>query len=130
VKPRRVDSVILYAEDLERAVSFYRDLLGLDLKLRGDGYAEFVTEGTKLGLFERDRLPELIGGETGPDGPDREILFLVDDVDREAGRLRSAGAIILSGPTDRAWGHRTVHVADPDGHVVELAQEIPRTDRS
>ena len=27
---------------------------------------------------------------------------------------------------DRPWGHRTLHVADPDGFVVEFAQEIPR----
>jgi lactoylglutathione lyase len=33
---------------------------------------------------------------------------------------------ILKGPVDRAWGHRTLHLEDPDGFVVELAQEIPR----
>ena len=33
---------------------------------------------------------------------------------------------VLRGPTDRPWGHRTLHLADPDGFVVELAQEIPR----
>jgi lactoylglutathione lyase len=32
----------------------------------------------------------------------------------------------LAPPTDRPWGHRTLHVADPDGFVVEFAQEIPR----
>ena len=35
-------------------------------------------------------------------------------------------ARVLSGPVDRPWGHRTVHVADPDGFVVEFAEEIPR----
>jgi lactoylglutathione lyase len=54
-------------------------------------------------------------------------LFLVEDVDAEAERLRAAGVRILSGPVDRAWGHRTVHVEDPDGHVIELAREIPRS---
>jgi catechol 2,3-dioxygenase-like lactoylglutathione lyase family enzyme len=51
---------------------------------------------------------------------------LVKDVDAEAQRLRAAGATILKGPVDRAWGHRTLHVEDPDGFVVELAEEIPR----
>ena len=36
------------------------------------------------------------------------------------------GIRILSGPVDRPWGHRTLHLLDPDGFVVELAQEIPR----
>ena len=54
------------------------------------------------------------------------MVFLVGDVDAEAERLRAAGATILNGPVDRAWGHRTLHVEDPDGFVVELAEEIPR----
>jgi lactoylglutathione lyase len=54
------------------------------------------------------------------------VVLLVEDVDAEAARLRSAGATILSGPVDRVWGHRTLHLEDPDGFVVELAQEIPR----
>jgi lactoylglutathione lyase len=53
-------------------------------------------------------------------------VFLVGDVDAEAERLARLGASVLSGPADRPWGHRTVHVADPDGFVVEFAQEIPR----
>ena len=130
MNPRRVDSVILYVEDLERAIAFYTDRLGLELKLRGDGYAEFLTEGTKFGMFERAKLPELIGRDAVGPGPDGEVLFIVDDVDAEVDRLLSTGATVLSGPTERPWGHRTAHLADPDGHVVELAQEIPRTDRS
>jgi lactoylglutathione lyase len=126
---RRLGSVILYVEDLERSIAFYRDVIGVPLKLRGDGYAEFDTDGAKLGLFERSRLPELIGRDGGLPGPTVEIVFIVTDVDAETDRLRGAGASILTGPVDRPWGHRTLHVADPDGHVVELAQEIPRTDR-
>ncbi len=126
---RRLGSVILYVDDLDRSIAFYRDVIGVPFKLRGEGYAEFALEGTKLGLFERSRLPNLIGREGGLPGPTAEILFVVADVDAEADRLGRAGASILTGPVDRPWGHRTLHVQDPDGHVVELAQEIPRTDR-
>lgn len=129
---RRIDYVILYVEDLERSIQFYRDAIGLEFKLHGDAYAEFATEGTKFALFERSKLPELIGSAAEAErseGPAGEVLILVDDVDGEAERLRAAGVEPLTGPVDRAWGHRTLHVADPDGHVVELAQEIPRTDR-
>lgn len=127
---RVLGSVILYVRDLEASIAFYRDLLGVPFKFAEHGYAEFATEGTRLGLYDRGRLPELIGDaarhlvEAGPGG---EILFLVEDVDAEADRLRAAGVEILTGPVDRPWGHRTVHLLDPDGHVVEVAQEIPRT---
>jgi lactoylglutathione lyase len=47
-------------------------------------------------------------------GPAGEVLFLVDDVDAEAERLRGLGVEFLSGPVDRPWGHRTLHFLDPD----------------
>lgn len=127
---RTIDYVIRYVEDLERAVAFYRDVLGLEHRFTDEAYAEFSVGPTKLALYPRDRLPDLLGGEVPAGGsPDGEVLFLVDDVDAEAERLRAAGARILTGPVDRPWGHRTVHLLDPDGLVVELAQEIPRQDR-
>ena len=123
---RRVDYVILYVSDLQRSIAFYRDVVGLLFKFTDAGYAEFATEGTKFALYERARLPGLIGREGVEGGLSGEVAFLVEDVDAEAERVRGTSAAILSGPVDRPWGHRTLHVLDPDGHVVEFAQEIPR----
>jgi lactoylglutathione lyase len=125
--PRRVDYVILYVDDLAASVAFYRDAAGLSFKFAENGYAEFETEGTRFALYERARLGDLIGLDAARKRPGAEVAFLVEDVDREAERLKAAGAAILSGPVDRPWGHRTLHVMDPDGHVVEFAQEIPRS---
>ena len=122
----RIDYVILYVEDLDRSIAFYREMIGLQVKFRDRNYAEFVTEGSKFGLFERAKLPELIGLDDRVGGPSGEIAFLVGDVDGEAARLQAAGVEVLLGPIDRPWGHRTLHVLDPDGFVVELAQEIGR----
>ena len=123
----QVGYVILFVGDLERSIAFYRDVIGLPFKLRGDGYAEFATGTTRFGLYDRNRLDELTGqGSAAPGSPGGEVVFVVGDVDGEAERLRAAGARILKGPVDRAWGHRTLHLEDPDGFVVELAQEIPR----
>jgi lactoylglutathione lyase len=121
----QVGYVILFVGDLERSVAFYRDLIGLPFKLQGDGYVEFATAGCRFGLYDRNRLGELTGqGTDAPGQPGGEVVFLVEDA--EAERLREAGATILKGPVDRAWGHRTLHLEDPDGFVVELAGEIRR----
>jgi lactoylglutathione lyase len=123
----QVGYVILFVADLERSTAFYRDVIGVPFKLQGDGYVEFATDGTRLGLYDRNRLDELTGQDaTDPGRPGGEVVFLVGDVDAEAARLRAAGVSVLRGPVDRPWGHRTLHVEDPDGFVVELAQEIPR----
>jgi lactoylglutathione lyase len=134
VTRRTVDYLILYVRDLDQAVGFYTEVVGLPLKLRRPGYAELATENLKFALYQRSGLPGLIGEEAAgapaaATGPAGETLFLVDDVDAEAERLRHAGVQVLTGPTDRPWGHRTLHLLDPDGNVVELAQEIPRSDR-
>ncbi|ETB30051.1 ring-cleavage extradiol dioxygenase [Mycobacterium avium 09-5983] len=120
---RRVDYVIQYVESLERSVTFYRDVIGLEVRIEGDGYVEFEMPNTKFSLFERSKLPELIGREGGS-APCGEIGFLVDDVDEEATRLRGLGVEILSGPVDRPWRERTLHIADPDGNVIEFAQKL------
>jgi lactoylglutathione lyase len=123
----QVGYVILFVGDLERSVAFYRDVVGVPFRLHGDGYAEFATRGARFGLYDRNRLAELTGHDPTPPGrPGGEVVFLVGDVDAEAARLAAAGATILAGPVDRPWGHRTLHVEDPDGFVVELAEEIPR----
>jgi lactoylglutathione lyase len=127
VAMKQVGYVILFVGDLERSIGFYRDVIGLRFRLHGDGYAEFATGEARFGLYDRDRLEELTGQDAAPaTRPGGEVVFLVEDVDAEAERLRRAGATILRGPVDRPWGHRTLHLEDPDGFVVELAQEIPR----
>ena len=46
----------------------------------------------------------------------------MDDVDREHAWLQGAGVPVLAPPTDRPWGERTLHIADPDRNVVELTR--------
>jgi lactoylglutathione lyase len=121
----RIGYVILYVADLDASIAFYRDVIGLPYRFTDAGYAEFGTEGTRFALYERRRA-EWLTGRTVTPGPAAEIVLVVDDVDAHADRIAALGATVLSGPADRPWGHRTVHVADPDGFVVELAQEIPR----
>ena len=123
--PRRLGYSILFVADLERSIAFYRDVIGLPFKFANDTYAEFATEGAKFALYARARLPELIGREPPPGGSPwahGEVAFLVEDVDVEHERLVAAGVEVVAPPTDRPWGERTLHLADPDGHLVELTR--------
>ena len=123
--PTRLGYAILFVSDLDHSIRFYRDVLGLPFRFANESYAEFATEGARFSLYARSRLPELIGREA-PAGeapwPQGEVAFFVDDVDQEHARLVRAGVRVLTPPTDRPWGERTLHLADPDGNVVELTR--------
>jgi lactoylglutathione lyase len=121
----RLGYVILYVSDISASIAFYRDVVGVPFKFEDAGYAEFATGETRLALYEARRAGWLTGAAVSP-GPAAEIVFMVSDVDAQARRMAALGVPLLKGPADRPWGHRTVHVGDPDGFVVELAQEIPR----
>jgi lactoylglutathione lyase len=121
----RLGHVILFVSDLVASVGFYRDVAGLEHRFTDAGYAEFGTGPTRLALYERRRAEWLTGHPVLP-GPAGEIVLIVEDVDAVADALRTRGIPLLGGPADRSWGHRTLHIADPDGFVVEFAQEIPR----
>jgi lactoylglutathione lyase len=117
--------VILYVSDLAASVAFYRDVAGLEHRFTDAGYAEFGTGATRFALYEQRRAEWLTGHPVRP-GPAGEIVLVVEDVDAVAAGLRARGIRLLAEPADRPWGHRTLHVADPDGFVVEFAQEVPR----
>jgi methylmalonyl-CoA/ethylmalonyl-CoA epimerase len=78
--------VAQHVEDMDRAVDFYRDVVGLDLIARFDppGLAFFDLAGTRL-LLEA--------------GAPSALLYLgVDDVAATTDRLRGAGVTIESEP--------------------------------
>jgi lactoylglutathione lyase len=122
---RRLGHVIVYVSDLVVSVAFYRDVVGLEHRFTDAGYAEFTTGPTRFALYERRRAEWLIGRGVTP-GAGAQVVLVVVDVDAIAAGLRERGVPLLAGPVDRPWGHRTLHITDPDGFVIEFAQEIPR----
>src|ERR1035437_9067356 len=84
-----------------------------------------LQRGAKFALFPRSELAALIGRHAPPapaPWPQGEVAFFVEGADAEYARLRAAGVPVLASPTDRPWGGRTLHVADPDGNVGELTR--------
>lgn len=128
----RITVLTLGVDDLERAVSFYRDGLGLPTEgIVGEEYehgavAFFELEsGLRLALWPRrdiahdSGLPEADPGPTeltiGHNVGSREA---VDDVMEEA---RRAGARIVKAAEDTFWGGYAGYFQDPDGHLWEVA---------
>lgn len=121
------DYVVLIVEDLDRALKFYTDVLGLRLGHRSGDYAQLATGATRLALFTRDAMAKTLGmslQSPSLKAPGFEIAFKVPDVDGAFAELVEHGASPAMPPTTRPWGQRTAYVRDPDGHLIELAQDL------
>jgi catechol 2,3-dioxygenase-like lactoylglutathione lyase family enzyme len=123
---RAPDYVVLIVADLDRSLAFYVDRLGLTLNHRSGPYAQLATGRTRLSLYQREAMAETLGVSLrapDADAPGFEIGFKVADVDAAHAELADAGVPSVVAPTTRPWGQRTAYLRDPDGHLIELAQD-------
>jgi len=117
-----------YARDFERSVAFYRDVLemryvgGWD---RVDGKGALLSAGGTA-------VVEIYGAAEGKlyAGPAPAAINLalrlsgVATVDEFYRKLRAMGANVAEPPEDRAWGHRSFIVYDPDDIPVHIYCEV------
>lgn len=125
--------VVLFADDFDALMEFYSKKVGLPVRLRAEGYAEFAIEGAKFALLARARATELVGDAQGGGpaaGSDAcSVTVLVEDVERVFRELSGRGVAFIGTPQDRPWGQRSVYFRDPEGHLVEIATNLPRPER-
>ena len=114
-----ISELVLEVSDLEEARRFYRDVLGFEETLYGEGaegrYWYLVGQTARLGLWT-----EQVGLAGGRGGAHVHYAFNVADeeIERLKERIEAAGAD-LEGPIQLGPG-RAIYVTDPDGNVVEF----------
>ena len=116
---------MVIVEDLDRALAFYVEVLGLELNHRSGPYAQLVTGVTRLAFYERSAMEQTLGmalEAPAANAPGFELGFFVANVDNAYAELVVSGAEPVTPPADRAWGQRTAYVRDPDGNLIELVQ--------
>ncbi len=131
MKPR-ITLLTLGVDDLERAVRFYRD--GLGLQTEGIVGTEFehgavaffqLQHGLKVALWPRDSIAHDTGLAPGnPNPTDFTIAHNVSskaEVDAVMDQARKATARIVKPAHDKDWGGYAGYFQDPDGHVWEVA---------
>ena len=123
--PRQLSHVALRVRNLDRAVEFYMQVVGLALRNRRDSAAFLgirADSSHELALFA---LPD---GAADPD-PERVGMYHMawemasfEDLEQFHGRLLASGTRI-AGYSDRACN---VMFLDPDGNELEAFWELPR----
>jgi catechol 2,3-dioxygenase-like lactoylglutathione lyase family enzyme len=114
-----ISELVLEVSDLEASRAFYRDLLGFEETLYGEGrkgrHWYLIGESARLGLW----TPQvgLAGGRGGA-----HVHFALHvaepEIERILDRLDGADAAV-EGPIQLGPG-RAVYVTDPDGNVLEF----------
>jgi len=132
----RLNVVTLAVDDLDRALVFYRD--GLGLQTNGVVASDLVDEKTGaagaivvfelensllLALYPRTELAKDAATAAGaPQSGEFSLGQLVAsraDVDRILEQAAAAGAVVTP-PHDRPWGIYSGYFRDPDGHLWEI----------
>jgi catechol 2,3-dioxygenase-like lactoylglutathione lyase family enzyme len=133
----RIDIITLAVADLERALAFYRD--GLGLESRGVIGTEFVGNevepsgaiamfelqgGMMLCLYPRTELAKDAKiSLSPPKAGEFSIGHAVSskaEVDAVLVQAEAAGAMLTDPPHDRPWGIYSGYFRDPDGHLWEV----------
>jgi len=130
MKPR-ITVITLGVDDLDRALAFYRDGLGLPTQgiigreLEHGAVAFFdLQAGLKLAIWPRASIAHDTGLPRTPASPTEfTIGHNVADkrtVDTVMTRAQQAGARIVRPAHDTFWGGYAGYFQDPDGHLWEV----------
>ncbi len=127
---RRLNHAVLYIREIERAVSFYTDVLGFKVDHLMPGRAAFLSaqdtlNDHDLGLFA-------IGSDAPGPQEGRVGLYhlawevgTLGELAEISGELTKRGALV--GATDHLVS-KSLYAKDPDGNEFEVMWRVPRED--
>ena len=128
----KLNHVRLLVDNFEACKNFYKNTLGLEVSVETEDkiYAQFLSEGVSLGLYQRDMMANVVAKTNASAeraGKDTALLvFAVDDVDSSYDAMKKKGIEFVSEPHDQeAWFMRVAHLRDPDGNLVEIFNSLP-----
>lgn len=109
-----VATVWLPVSDMQRALGFYRDTLGLTVKSEDEVWSEIDADGLMIGLNGREET----SGRGTPGGA--VISFRPDGgIEDEVDRLKQAGVDFAGPVSDHEWG-RIAAFHDSEGNALQL----------
>ena len=130
----KLRNCFIAVHDHDEALSFYRDLLGLevrnDVKYEGMRWTTVASKGQDVDIVleppladpnaapaDRKAMKELLAK-----GLLRGVNFSTDDCDGTFEHIRAGGGDVLQEPMDQAYGVRDCAFRDPSGNMIRFQQ--------
>lgn len=112
----------LLVNDFEKSLSFYRDILGLEINVVEDKFANFKIDNMELAIMEKSLATAMFPNKfiTGNGGV--LLCFQTTDVAKTCRELESKGVIIIEQTKTTEWGQTVAYFLDPDSNVWEISQ--------
>ena len=110
----KLNYVIKFVGDMDRAVKFYRDVVGLPLKFQSPGWSEFATGETTLGLHP--------ASQNNPAGT-VELGFSVGDLEKFHQEMTAKGVQFTMPPTKQDFGGTLAQFVDSEGGRCSVAEQ-------
>lgn len=117
-------AISLNVKDVAASAAFLKDHFGFTQDMGADGFVSLSRPDAGFNvIFLRTGLESFQPGymrHTSADG--LLVVFVVDDIDREHGRLLTERVEITTALQTEPWGERFFQVTDPNGVIIQLVQ--------
>ena len=111
-----VDHVWFWVSDMDRAVDFYANKLGLSVLRRGDRWTELDGGTVRLGLHRH------VDGHAADHGG--TAVFLVHDLDAAKAALEERGVVFDEHMGEVSGYARYASFGDPDGNSMQIIEYV------
>lgn len=113
----KITNTILYCENWDQTVSFYRDRLGLPVNFANEWFVEFcLTDNSRLSIADERRASIKSGGGMGI------TLALEPDAIETVWADLTEFNLEQTEIKVHPWGARVFYLYDPEGHRIEIWQ--------
>jgi len=111
----RLDSAVLYSNNIEIIANFYQNIIGLELDYRQDDkYVSFKFDnGVRLGIKKAVEEREVVGSQT--------FFVDTDNIEKDYKKMVEKGVDVYKELSEQSWG-KEFSILDPDKNKVEFIQ--------
>lgn len=118
----KYQSTLIAVTDMARSLEFYKEVLGQEVLL---DYGGNVTLTCGIALQDIAGWKQFLGTEDVRfRGRDGELYFEEDDMDSFLKTLEGRKIEYVHPLAVQPWGQRCVRFYDPDGHIIEVGENM------